>query len=56
MTSCPWQLRKSKIAADSKKKILIHMVIFHQERDQNKLVKHQSESNLGRVQLNTGAI
>lgn len=53
---CPWQIIKTKTAADSKKKILIHMVLFQQERDQNKLVKHQSKSNLESVQPNTGAI
>lgn len=47
---------KTKTAADSKKKILIHMVLFQQERDQNKLVERQGESNLESVQLNTGAI
>lgn len=56
MVRCPWQIIKTKTAADSKKKILIHLVLFQQERDQNKLVKHQSKSNLESVQPNTGAI
>lgn len=55
MASCPWQI-KNKTEVDSKKKILIHMVPFQQERDQNKLVKHQSKSNLESVQSTTGAM
>lgn len=56
MTSCPRQIGKTKIAVDSKKKILLHMVLFQQERDQNKHVKHHSKSNPESVQPNTGAI
>lgn len=39
MTSCLWQIIKTKTAVDSKKKIFIPMVLFHQGKDQNKYVE-----------------
>lgn len=50
MSSCPWQIGKTNIAVDSKKKILLHMVLFQQERDQKKPMKHHSKSNPESVQ------
>lgn len=56
MTPCPWQIIKTKTAADSKKMILICMVAISAGKRPEQTCETPKQSNLEGVQPNTCAI